>query len=211
MAGRVRFRISQAIVVAGWYISSFLLLGAIAAAPSKLPLPATEARTFSQAYYYACFAAVLYFILATMILMTIIGVHVGHYAREYKLTMAQRMLMFQTVAFLGYLLAAAAVYMKIESWEYLDAVYWCTVTLFTIGFGDYVSVFCLVELIAWLTLLLGSKNAPRAESLLPNGSWWYTVCWSHCRISQVIGLGRWLEKGFPPKYGKGSSCSHEEL
>lgn len=139
MAGRVRFPISQAIVVAGWYISSFLLLGAVAASPSQLPLPTTEARTFSQAYYYACFAAVLYFILATMILMTVIGVHVGGYARDYKLTMAQRMLMFQTVAFLGYLLAAAAVYMKIESWEYLDAVYWCTVTLFTIGFGDYVS------------------------------------------------------------------------
>ena len=139
MAGRVRFSISQAVVVAGWYVSSFLLLGAIAASPSQLPQPPTAARTFSQAYYYACFAAVLYIILATMILVTIAGVHLGHYARGYKLTMAQRMLMFQTVAFLGYLLAAAAVYMKIESWEYLDAVYWCTVTLFTIGFGDYVS------------------------------------------------------------------------
>ena len=119
MAGRVRFPVSQMVVVAGWYISSFLLLGAVAAAPSQLPLPAGEARTFSQAYYYACFAAALYFILATMILMTILGVHVGGFSREYKLTMAQRLLMFQTVAFLTYMLAAAAVYMNIDNCDNL--------------------------------------------------------------------------------------------
>lgn len=59
------------------------------------------------------------------------------FSRGYKLTMSQRSLMLQTLLFLGYLLAAGAVYSNIEDWEYLDAVYYVNVTLFTIGFGDF--------------------------------------------------------------------------
>lgn len=45
--------------------------------------------------------------------------------------------MVQTIAFIGYILAAAAVYSRIEGWDFLDAVYWTDVTILTIGFGDY--------------------------------------------------------------------------
>lgn len=45
--------------------------------------------------------------------------------------------MVQTIAFIGYILAAAAVYSRIEGWDYLDAVYWTDVTILTVGFGDY--------------------------------------------------------------------------
>ena len=45
--------------------------------------------------------------------------------------------MVQAIAFIGYILAAAAVYSRIEGWDYLDAVYWTDVTILTIGFGDY--------------------------------------------------------------------------
>ena len=137
MGGRIRFGVGQSVTIIGWYIASLLLIGLVAAAPDHLQLPAGEARTFSQAYYYACFSAALYFILSTMMVVTAYGVYIGKYSKEYKLTMAQRTLMFQTVTFLGYLLAAAAVYARIEGWNFLDSVYWATVTLFTIGFGDF--------------------------------------------------------------------------
>lgn len=45
--------------------------------------------------------------------------------------------MVQAIAFIGYILAAAAVYSRIEGWDFLDAVYWTDVTILTIGFGDY--------------------------------------------------------------------------
>lgn len=45
--------------------------------------------------------------------------------------------MVQTMAFIGYILAAAAVYTRVEGWNFLDAVYWTNVTILTIGFGDY--------------------------------------------------------------------------
>ena len=134
MAGRVSFHIAHPIVTIGWFIASFLLIGLVGAASHHLD---DKPFTFSQAYYYACFAGGLYFVLAVLMTLVTWGVYVGRYSKEYKLTMAQRTLMMQTVAFLGYLLAAAAVYSRIENWNFLDAVYWCDVTLFTIGFGDY--------------------------------------------------------------------------
>lgn len=135
--GRISFEITSAMTIVGWYISSFLLIGLVSAAPSHLPLPLGEARTFSQAYYYAILAAAVYFIVASLLVCTAVGVYLGRYSSDIKLTFSQSTLMFQVILFLGYILAAAAVYARIENWDYLDAVYYVDVTLFTIGFGDF--------------------------------------------------------------------------
>ena len=134
MTSRLSFSFAQPTIIVGWYISSFLLIGLVSAAPIHLPL---QNRTFSQAFYYAILAAAVYFIVASMMVVTAFGVYIGRYSRRFKLTMGQRALMFQTVTFLGYLLAAGAVYSRIEGWDFLDAVYYVDVTLFTIGFGDF--------------------------------------------------------------------------
>lgn len=137
MTDQLRYTISAPITIVGWFISSFMLIGLVAATPAHLPLPDTRLATYSQAFYYACFAAAIYFGLSVMLTATAVGVHIYHFAVGYKLTMSQRSLMLQTMFFLGYLLAAGAVYSSIEGWDYLDAVYYVNVTLFTIGFGDF--------------------------------------------------------------------------
>lgn len=137
MTNRVKFSVAVPLTIVGFYISSFLLIGLVAAAPKYLPLPAGENRTFSQAYYYGILAAAIYFIIATMMIFTARGVYIGHYTRYFKLTTAQRTLMLQVMLFLGYMLAAAVVYWDIEGWQFLDAVYFVDVTLFTMGFGDF--------------------------------------------------------------------------
>jgi potassium channel subfamily K len=70
-------------------------------------------------------------------LFTVYGAYRGHYDKEFQLTMSQRTLMLQTISFLVYLLAGAAVYSHIEGWAFLDAVYWADFTLLTVGIGDY--------------------------------------------------------------------------
>lgn len=124
MAEKVPYRIAAHIVITGWWLSSALLLGLVAAAPSKLPLPSSQARTWSQAYYYAILAAGVYGVIGTMLAITASGVFRGRYATKFKLTTAQRTLMLQTMVFLGYILAAAKVYSHIEGWTYLDAGIW---------------------------------------------------------------------------------------
>ena len=92
---------------------------------------------WSQAFYYGIYAAILYFVDASLMVVTFWGASAGHYSRDFALTASQRTLMLQTIMFLIYLLLGALVFSNLEDWNYLDAVYWANVTLFTIGFGDY--------------------------------------------------------------------------
>lgn len=119
MMEKLSYKIAGPVVVLGWYISSFLLIGLVAAAYNQIPIGAGV--TASQAFYYACMAAAIYFLVASMLLATAFGVFKGQYAKKFKLTTAQRTLMLQTIIFLGYVLAMAAVYSRIEGWTYLDA------------------------------------------------------------------------------------------
>ncbi|RDA92388.1 hypothetical protein CP533_4714 [Ophiocordyceps camponoti-saundersi (nom. inval.)] len=139
MAKRVRFTIAQPITIIGWYISSILLIACLGAAagPLKHHLRPLNAYAWSQAFYYGIWAAILYFLVASLMAVTFWGAWSEHYDKDFNLTNSQRTLMLQTIAVLAYLLIGALIFSKIEDWPYLDAVYWADVTLFTIGFGDF--------------------------------------------------------------------------
>jgi hypothetical protein len=97
MARRVRFAIAQPITIIGWYvetgvsllatltetryISSFTLIGLTACASGPLLLEPKADHAFTQAFYYALFSAVLYFLVATLMLATVWGAHRGHYEK----------------------------------------------------------------------------------------------------------------------------------
>lgn len=140
MARRVRFGIAQPVTIVGWYTSSILLIAlcGTAAGPLRAGLPFPEEEcVWSQAFWYGIWAAVLYFVNASLMAVTFWGSWTGRYGKDFILTTSQRTLMLQTVVYLFYLLLGALVFSDIEGWNYLDGVYWANVTLFTIGFGDY--------------------------------------------------------------------------
>ncbi|KAL8742903.1 MAG: hypothetical protein Q9190_004693 [Brigantiaea leucoxantha] len=136
MAQRISFTIAQPITIVGWYIASFLLIALVVTATYSLKLPG-ENRALTQAFYYAILAAGLYFIISTLMVITVYGAYKEHYPMKFKLTMSQRTLMLQTISFMVYMLAGAAVYYKVEGWKFLDAVYFANYTLLTVGIGDY--------------------------------------------------------------------------
>jgi len=136
MARRVSFSVAQPITIIGWYLSSLLLIGDIAAEVHIVKVPG-ERRALTQAFYYAIFAAALYFIISSLMVITVYGAWKGHYSKEFKLNMSQRTLMLQTISFMIYMVGGAGVYAKIEGWLFLDALYFTNFTLLTIGIGDY--------------------------------------------------------------------------
>ncbi|KAI1369970.1 voltage-gated potassium channel [Xylaria arbuscula] len=136
MTKRIRFSIAQPITFVGWFISSILLAILSGVASEHLQLQPRAEHVWSQAFYYGIFAAVLYFIVASLMVVTFWGAKIGKYPKDFELTMSQRTLMLQTILFLVYLLVGALVFSHIEGWLYLDAVYWADITLFTVGFGD---------------------------------------------------------------------------
>ncbi|GAW26404.1 putative potassium channel [Rosellinia necatrix] len=136
MTKRVHFSIAQPITIVGWYVSSILLIVLCATASGPLLVEPENEYVWSQAFYYGLFAAVIYFIVSSLMVVTVWGARAGHYPAEFELTMSQRTLMLQTILFLMYLLLGALAFSHIEDWLYLDAVYWADITLFTVGFGD---------------------------------------------------------------------------
>lgn len=140
MTRRIRFSVAQPITIIGWYISSILLLSLNATAAGPLTIGPPAHYVLSQAYYYGLFAAILYFVVASLMVITIWGALTKHYSADFQLTPSQRTLMIQTISYLHYLLIGALVFSKIEGWMYLDAVYWSNTTLFTIGYGDHANV-----------------------------------------------------------------------
>lgn len=137
MTNRIRYSISGPVTVCGWYISGIVDIALVSAASQHLPLPDDPFATYSQAFYYAAFSGGIYFILGMLLSVTAYGIFIGQYSDEYKLSLAQRSLMLQTMFFLAYILAAGGIYSAIEGWSFLDATYFTVVTLFTIGFGDF--------------------------------------------------------------------------
>lgn len=137
MARRLSFSIAQPITIIGWYIASVLLIALVSTASAGLKLAPGESRALTQAFYYAIIAASLYFIIATLMVFNVYGAFKGHYPKEFKLTMSQRTLMLQTISFMVYMLGGAAVYARVETWKFLDAVYWANFTLLTVGIGDF--------------------------------------------------------------------------
>lgn len=168
MTKRLRFTVAQPITILGWYFSAVVLIILEAAASVHLRVEPWDQYVWSQAFYYGIYASILYFIVASLMVVTFWGAYTGHYDKDFLLTPSQRTLMLQTIMFLMYLLLGALVFSKIEGWNYLDAVYWADVTLFTVGFGDFSAIttlgralllpFALVGVIS-LGLVIGSIRA----------------------------------------------------
>lgn len=136
MARRLSFSVAQPITIIGWYMSSILLIADLASIIHIVKVPG-QRRALTQAFYYAIFAAALYFIIASLMVFTVIGAWRGHYSKEFKLNTSQRTLMLQTISFMIYMVGGAGVYAKIEGWMFLDALYFTNYTLLTVGIGDY--------------------------------------------------------------------------
>ncbi|KAK1779666.1 hypothetical protein QBC45DRAFT_130267 [Copromyces sp. CBS 386.78] len=135
MTRRLRFSIAQPVTIVGWYLSSICLI-ALASTTTGPLKPGTNDFIWSQAYFYGIYAAVLYFVVASLMVVTVWGSQAGHYEKDFMLTPSQRTLMLQTISFLIYLHLGALIFSNTEGWNYLDGMYWAAVTLFTVGFGD---------------------------------------------------------------------------
>jgi potassium channel subfamily K len=133
MTKRLSFSIAQPITVGGWYLASILLICLTAVFPRTVEM---ENYQLTQGYYYGIIAAAVYFLISSLMMITIYGAMANRYPKEFDLTHSQRTIMLQTILYMCYLLLGALVYSYVESWAYLDALYWANFTIMTTGIGD---------------------------------------------------------------------------
>jgi potassium channel subfamily K len=93
-------------------------------------------QTYSQAYWYAVIAAIQYFLLTTILMVNMLGYFLGHYPQYFALTDGQRTLILQTTALGIWLIVGAAIFQKVIGISVAEALYFCDVTILTLGFGD---------------------------------------------------------------------------
>lgn len=136
MARRVSFAVAQPITVVGFYTASLLLMALVGVASSPVfRLEPRSEHALSQAYYYGMMASGLYFIIASLMLLTIYGAYKGRYPKDFRLSPSQRTLMLQTIGFMFYLLLGALMFAEVEGWNFLDGVFYADFTLLTVGIG----------------------------------------------------------------------------
>lgn len=103
-----------------------------------------ERRLDTQGFFYAIAAAALYTVCSMVLMVNMLGYFLGHYPESFALSDSQRTLILQSMAFFVWLAGGAAVFYRIENedgsagWSYPDALYFCDVTILTVGFGDLV-------------------------------------------------------------------------
>jgi len=99
--------------------------------------PVSPGETYSQGFWHAVIAAVLYMIGATGLIVNMIGYLLGHYPQHFDLDDNQRTLILQTMMFFTWLAAGAGMFSNIMDINYANALYFCDVTILTVGFGDF--------------------------------------------------------------------------
>jgi potassium channel subfamily K len=98
--------------------------------------PIAPNELYSQAYWSAVIAAILYFILSTILIINMLGYFLGHYPQHFALSDGQRTLILQTLSFVIWLLIGAVIFSRVIDISFADALYFSDVTILTVGFGD---------------------------------------------------------------------------
>ncbi|KAF2713247.1 voltage-gated potassium channel [Pleomassaria siparia CBS 279.74] len=138
---RIRYIIALPLTIILWYFATGFLIG-ITACMQIYARPDRPNETYTQGFWYAVAAAAFYLICSMILMINMLGYFLGHYPDTFALTDAQRTLILQTMFFFIWLGGGAAAFSRIESderelgWSFADALYFCDVTILTVGFGD---------------------------------------------------------------------------
>lgn len=139
-ANRLPFSLSQIVTILSFFGSSIISIVATALTKTNA-WPSPQGSSLSASFYFACISAGLSLILSILLIFTFIFARIRHEFPadlSQTLTLPQRTLMGQSLGFIVYLVSGAAIFSAIEGWRFTDGIYWATVTLLTIGFGDIV-------------------------------------------------------------------------
>jgi potassium channel subfamily K, other eukaryote len=92
--------------------------------------PHGPGETYSQGYWHAVMASILYLVGSAMLVGNMIGYFKGHYPQHFELDDDQRTLILQTMMYFLWLAGGAGVFCRLEGWTYPDALYYVDVVSF---------------------------------------------------------------------------------
>ena len=82
---------------------------------NKYVPPTRPEETYTQGFWYAVIAAVLYLLAVIFLMINMLGYFLGHYPQHFNLTESQRTLILQTMMFFIWLAGGAGIFAQVES------------------------------------------------------------------------------------------------
>ena len=145
---RIRYIVALPVTIVMWYIATGILIGITVCMEIYQP-PNRPHQVYSQGFWYAVIASGMYMVCSMLLMVNMLGYFLGHYPQHFQLTESQRTLILQTMLFFVWLAGGAIVFSTVEkhfgskehgepvfNWDYVNALYFCDVTILTVGFGD---------------------------------------------------------------------------
>lgn len=133
---RIRYIVALPVTIILWYFATGILM-AITISMNEFVPPHYPEQVYSQGFWHAVIAACLYLVSSMVLMLNMLGYFLGHYPQHFELSDDQRNLILQTMMFFFWLAGGAAVFAKTEGWSFVDSLYFCDVTVLTVGFGDF--------------------------------------------------------------------------
>jgi potassium channel subfamily K len=88
-------------------------------------------------------------------MINMLGYFLGKYPQHFSLTDEQRTLILQTIALVCWLLIGAAIFQRAIGISFADALYFCDVTILTLGFGDITLTSSVARGLVWPYAVIG--------------------------------------------------------
>ncbi|KAJ4289090.1 Potassium channel [Kalmusia sp. IMI 367209] len=138
---RIRYIIALPTTIIFWYLATGFLIAITSCMEIYTP-PNRPYQAYTQGFWYAIAAAAFYLLCSMLLMVNMLGYFLGHYPDNFALSESQRTLILQTMVFFIWLGGGAAVFQRIETdagqgWSFADSIYFCDVTILTVGFGDF--------------------------------------------------------------------------
>ncbi|KAG5418787.1 TOK1 [Candida metapsilosis] len=134
----VKYLITQCISIFSWFCACmFLVAGILITNYQTLDEYPNIAR--SEGFYFACFTAAYYFICMLILLVNFVGYRLNKYPPTFNLDQKQRTLMVYTILFSTWsIVGAVSLEHLIKEISFGSALYYCIVSILTIGLGDII-------------------------------------------------------------------------
>lgn len=139
-SGKMKYLITQCCSIFSWFVAASLLLAAILITNADFVGTDIEYRR-SEGFWLAVFTIIMYYLCAIVLVINFVGYKMKKYPAMFNLDTKQRLLMDYTIAFAVWQMVGTVVMVHlIDDLSYGASLYYCTVSMLTIGLGDIVPI-----------------------------------------------------------------------
>lgn len=192
--GFVRYLITQSVSIICWIVAASMLLIAVLLTNSSFVGDHVVHRR-SEGFWLAVWTIFMYYTCSIIQTINLFGYNIGKYPASYNLDRHQRRLINYTMVFAVWQ-AVGAVVMKhlIRDISYGASLYYCVVSVFTVGLGDIHPISTAAKIVALVFAFVGIVNLGMVVTTISRvviNSAAPSIFWHQVEVRRKELLRRW--------------------